>query len=387
VIKAVIPSPSKATVAGSKLQVVVHARLLCNHYFQGLGSLNKDKDKITRAWQNPSIAEEPLFSRAWAFQERILARRTLDYHANEIVWECREMRKCECTESDRRELDTQKKRFTDAMSVGGRNRDDVWMQIIETYTTLALTFSSDKLPALSGLAQRMAASKRSRYLAGMWEEDMPHCLLWYPSPEGRESEYDSTNSSRPFSKPARQKDAPSWSWVSMECPAVFRLLYSWKNNVPVAKVMNAECNPAGVNPYGHCLDGRLTIRGPVVNGQLKYNRKLDQPFWISAGNFWFHVWPDFDYSEPGTSYFLESGTKVFLMEMIRNADQSHGLILRIIHGSDGSETYERLGSFMREGVHGKLVLQQIETLESKTESKIVFNDVFADAEIKTLVIV
>lgn len=72
------------------------------------------------------------------------------------------------------------------------------------------------------------------------------------------------------------------------------------------------------------------------------------------------------------------------MEMIWNSDESHGLILRIIHGS---ETYERLGSFMREGVHGKLVLQQIHTLDSKIERKIVFNDVFADAEIKTLVIV
>ncbi|RDW87253.1 hypothetical protein BP5796_02947 [Coleophoma crateriformis] len=41
------------------------------------------------------IADAPLSSRAWTFQERYLARRTLHFSGEQIFWECREITACE----------------------------------------------------------------------------------------------------------------------------------------------------------------------------------------------------------------------------------------------------------------------------------------------------
>jgi len=38
----------------------------------------------------------PLFDRAWAFQERLLARRVVHYTPTELVWECSFSIDCEC---------------------------------------------------------------------------------------------------------------------------------------------------------------------------------------------------------------------------------------------------------------------------------------------------
>ncbi|KAF2805628.1 uncharacterized protein BDZ99DRAFT_540174, partial [Mytilinidion resinicola] len=38
----------------------------------------------------------PLFSRAWALQERLLARRVLHFGPEELVWECCSLLDCEC---------------------------------------------------------------------------------------------------------------------------------------------------------------------------------------------------------------------------------------------------------------------------------------------------
>lgn len=38
----------------------------------------------------------PLFSRAWCFQERLLATRILHYTEQEIVFECRTGYQCKC---------------------------------------------------------------------------------------------------------------------------------------------------------------------------------------------------------------------------------------------------------------------------------------------------
>lgn len=42
------------------------------------------------------LHDAPLLSRAWAFQERLLAPYTLHFHAEELVWECRSGVQCEC---------------------------------------------------------------------------------------------------------------------------------------------------------------------------------------------------------------------------------------------------------------------------------------------------
>ncbi|KAH9207793.1 heterokaryon incompatibility, partial [Leptodontidium sp. 2 PMI_412] len=38
----------------------------------------------------------PLLTRAWAFQEKLLATRIVHFADHELVWECKETQRCEC---------------------------------------------------------------------------------------------------------------------------------------------------------------------------------------------------------------------------------------------------------------------------------------------------
>ncbi|KAF1951235.1 hypothetical protein CC80DRAFT_509097 [Byssothecium circinans] len=50
------------------------------------------------------IADAPLLTRAWAYQERLLPVRTLHLHAEQLIWECKSGLRCECGSLDHPEL-------------------------------------------------------------------------------------------------------------------------------------------------------------------------------------------------------------------------------------------------------------------------------------------
>ena len=74
-----------------------------------------------------------------------------------------------------------------------------WSRILYKYTSCQLTFSTDRLIALSGIARKINESRPCDYMAGLWSKDLPHCLLWtYWDPSPQPKTY----------------IAPSWSWAS-----------------------------------------------------------------------------------------------------------------------------------------------------------------------------
>ncbi|KAH6722693.1 heterokaryon incompatibility protein-domain-containing protein, partial [Leptodontidium sp. MPI-SDFR-AT-0119] len=115
----------------------------------------------------------PLLTRAWVFQERFLAPRTLHFHSTEIVMECRSHLRCECTGVDK----VSAKRF-DLETTSDAHVLDQWMEVVEEYSKLAITKDSDRLPAILGVATRFQQRLRSRYIAGLWEVDLARQILW-----------------------------------------------------------------------------------------------------------------------------------------------------------------------------------------------------------------
>ncbi|OCK78030.1 hypothetical protein K432DRAFT_395121 [Lepidopterella palustris CBS 459.81] len=91
----------------------------------------------------------------------------------------------------------------------------------------------------------------------------------------------------------------------MKCLAAFVLLKPHKGKCPVSKLMDGEYIPNCVDPYGRCSNGHLTILGPVVSGQLVYNRNRDRLFWISAEELSIAGWSNSQFAESGKSYFPE----------------------------------------------------------------------------------
>jgi hypothetical protein len=100
---------------------------------------------------------------------------------------------------------------------------DGWMHLVQRYSERNLTFLSDKIAAVSGLAQMVQisipATEDSTYLAGLFLCSLPRHLLW--TVKGRRSSAD-----RPVTAPdapARPVPprAPTWSWASVNNPVSY----------------------------------------------------------------------------------------------------------------------------------------------------------------------
>jgi hypothetical protein len=52
----------------------------------------------------------------------------------------------------------------------------IWYDLAELYSARSLKVSSDKLPAISGIARLMHRGFRCEYGAGLWREDLPKGL-------------------------------------------------------------------------------------------------------------------------------------------------------------------------------------------------------------------
>jgi len=152
--------------------------------------------------------DEPLITRGWTLQEAYLSRRQLKFMKHQIVLDCQEHLKEESACPDGPDFD---KINGGAESLGklypSRENDFLpiyggWYEMIQKYSQRKVTFHSDRLPALSGLAKLTATHQNGNYLAGLWWEDIALGLCWRG--EYRER----------FIKPDCYV-APSWSWASV----------------------------------------------------------------------------------------------------------------------------------------------------------------------------
>jgi hypothetical protein len=141
-----------------------------------------------------------LFSRAWVFQERLLSRRTLHFGHTETGWECCSLVDCEC--SPHRLLYDPMDTYQ--LSLKTMMEEFPWIDILQRYTKLDITVSTDRLVAVSGLAKERYRRSRVPYFAGLWADKMTAELLWQVGYR--------RITQRP---PTRLSIAPTWSWASM----------------------------------------------------------------------------------------------------------------------------------------------------------------------------
>lgn len=141
-----------------------------------------------------------LETRAWAWQERHLSMRTINFTEQEVHWCCKSIRACECSSTS---VPVEEQRRVDTKSSLAYQ----WQwHVMPTYSRRSLTYGSDRLLALSGYASRFHARTQSGYIAGLWLSDFPTCLAWY-----RASLYDCDCDPGPSLKPPLDNAVPSWS--------------------------------------------------------------------------------------------------------------------------------------------------------------------------------
>jgi hypothetical protein len=205
------------------------------------------------------LAHSPLAQRGWAFQERMLPSRTLHFADGQVYWEC-----FDHSASER--YPTGKMLYVDAkdslasrmvkqlkpiMALARMAEEtyvpyDVWSGIVEAYSRSKLTYESDKLVALAGLAMEIAQIfQRDDYLAGLWRSGLPYSLMW--TADG--------NTDNTVVRPRKYR-APSWSWASLDGKITFPDIF--KN--AVAEVIDVAVSTER-DVFGPVVDGSLILKG------------------------------------------------------------------------------------------------------------------------------
>jgi len=208
----------------------------------------------------------PLALRGWVWQESVLSTRILHYTESELIWEC----KTEVSSEDgAKPRGFYSMGLCQKVSKSEKDPYSCWHDLLESYSVRKLTFESDKLPAVSGIAKRIQERVKGTYLAGLWKENLPMELCW-------SVDYVSSNSSTPNLLP-ESYIAPSWPWASVhgalgfvdrdpECP--------FESCVTVVDV---QCSVPGLNKFGEVIDGYLILKGLVV--QLSVNCRDPEECW------------------------------------------------------------------------------------------------------------
>ncbi|KAL9094176.1 MAG: hypothetical protein Q9165_003591 [Trypethelium subeluteriae] len=241
-------------------------------------------------------------SRGWTLQERYLSQRILHFCKTQVFWECPQEHKSECgqqilnlpirglpsfimdgaTDVEDPEPESVEPEHEENAEVQSRGGDDStdgdssqgessvlsnryiaqpmydwWFQILCQYTASNLTYSSDKLPALSGLAIEMFQEIKQivpheEYLAGIWKGNLAPCLLWT-------LEYPPTTSNRPYR-------SPTWSWARWDSPAVPPTFENTRDGVfapddeeEVIEYVSHYIEYDGENIFGSIKSARLEV--------------------------------------------------------------------------------------------------------------------------------
>ncbi|RMZ90127.1 hypothetical protein DV736_g2650, partial [Chaetothyriales sp. CBS 134916] len=206
-------------------------------------------------WQD-LIDSSPLVKRAWVFQERALAKRTLHFTRNELLWECQQM--C-CSEVFPKGLPATMRGVVRDGDVFDKRvhhqRHGNWASLVQQYSRGRLTYSGDKLLALSGLARQYMQKNRLRssdYVCGMWKGMLPQGLLWRVDRGIRPKKW----------------RAPSWAWTSIEGEVSFSDLRQVGQDICL-EMVEFPVTTKGDGPFGQVESGRLKVRGFMARGLLR----------------------------------------------------------------------------------------------------------------------
>ncbi|KAF8853353.1 HET-domain-containing protein, partial [Acephala macrosclerotiorum] len=174
----------------------------------------------------------PLDTRAWVLQEYMLSRRTLNYGKNMIFWDC--LTKA-VSESVPEGADTGDRSISDdynfiqdfknglsgklteldnPQTKDGQIFTRAWFLTIEAYTRRNITYETDRLTALAGLATEYQKTTNDLYLAGLWKRNLLDGLLWSVWARGCPTAGNSAAQKGDHGPPG-QRYTPSWSWASV----------------------------------------------------------------------------------------------------------------------------------------------------------------------------
>jgi len=253
--------------------------------------------ETVRIWNQTDLAPlnlaylYPLYTRAWVFQEQTLSPRILHFTSAGVHWECLFSNYAEPEPLRHRDWNDAPVKFSHRQQTANDPASHIespveidpahgkWLELIETYSGRDITFDSDRLPAMSGIAKAYKSwmgglTSYEDYVSGMWSHNFFPSLTWYP------------NRSRLRWKLKRHERtsayvAPSWSWASVNGPVSFLVRHrgsawrytdsltsesSWQGDTqPLCTLLEARSvsRNSELDPTGRIRSGRIVVLGPV----------------------------------------------------------------------------------------------------------------------------
>lgn len=322
----------------------VHARPLSTHFYKVLDQQERQRNL-------------PLLSRGWVYQERLMSRRNLHFVGRELSWECAEAINCECFGSVSSVRCRNVPKLSHSMNAQAPTAEVErrWRKIVSEYTRLTLTFSSDRLPALAGLATKMHPQRKGRYLAGLWEDSILLDLCWYTT---------SSSSSR------SKCNAPTWSWASINSEVTYSSFMTGK--VEFAKCIGIIHDPKQLSIARDELPTRIKLRGRIspMKRLGKEGRKghfdpepdfLGRLSSTTLGHRFGRFFADFDYSQDEK---FERTLWFFRMISLYFSSETMIVYLVLRHIEESEMLYERVGFYsisLKDQSEAQLLNQGIET--------------------------
>ena len=216
---------------------------------------------------------QPLMTRGWVLQERMLCRRMIHFTAQQIQWECNSTQWANeiwphgLPDSDIWEFGHPFS-VIQSSELGQASPIDTfsakWWRIVEMYSQMNLSMpNDDKLVAIGGIAKRFAGLHKIDYSAGMWMQTLHDDLLWRIARDEKQ----------PAGKSAPKWRAPSWSWASTDLP----VLQPWSRRHVDEEIHRTHTSVVHVstellhttNPYGALASASLTLRGRLLHSKVR----------------------------------------------------------------------------------------------------------------------
>lgn len=224
----------------------------------------------------PKVREstEPLDRRAWALQERLLSPRILEYGSLQTRWICQHVeRDKDLTDGVVYNEERSDALFVEAFQtfladLTGDEPSDItmrkskdplsqWHQIVRIYTHRALSLPTDRLPAISGIAERYGRILGDDYVGGLWRSRLPEELLW--------------TSDHPLGSSPRKYQGPSWSWAAINGPVSFNSVRQLDEQF---QVLDCQVLPSMKDAkFGAVRSGYLKLKGRMRPAEWIYDSK------------------------------------------------------------------------------------------------------------------
>ncbi|KAH6677324.1 heterokaryon incompatibility protein-domain-containing protein [Halenospora varia] len=206
------------------------------------------------------VKNSPLNRRAWVCQERLLSPRILHFSIDEIFWECSSGRASETFPRGEPAVDMTDSGANETLVRAqtevsdDKNTLNSWLDVVETFARCNLTYTSDKLFAIAGLAQHFQSKFGGvDYMAGLWRMGLERQLLWRVEGLG-------------VTKRSKIYRAPSWCWSSIDGP----IWSNWaqEDSEILMEVLGANVALEGTDPFGNVSSGLLRLRGRILKGEV-----------------------------------------------------------------------------------------------------------------------